>query len=147
MARLALKLMTQRNSTRTGVPIKPKRERPPRINSIFDIRDIDYRDTREFKAYMRKVNSIIQSAGRPVTVREIRAEFGEGECHQWTADALYLLNDQTIKAEGVLLVKYSPFKPEPRRVAEIDTRKQNEWLAHQRNLSKTYPTAAIGAIL
>lgn len=134
-----------RNSTRKGLAIKSKRNRPPRITSIFDIRDIDYRDTREFKSYMKKVNDIIHSAKRPVTVREIREKFGKGECHQWTADALYLLNDQTIKAEGVLLVTYSPYTPEPKRIAEINSHKQNEWLRHQRNLSKTYPTAAIGA--
>lgn len=106
--------------------------------------DYSYWDSKEFKAYKAIVNAIVQSSKEPITLRAIREQIGDVEDARWTRDAIDLLTDKTIQANGVLRITYSPYRPEPRKPFIIDGNKQTEWNRYQAKLSRTYPTAAIG---
>lgn len=136
---------TNANSTRQGLPIKPKwRGSKNQFNRIFDGEDApDYRESKEFKAYVALVHAIIHNATEPIALRSIRDQLGEIEYPLWTADAIEYLDGKTITSIGVQWVRYVPFTPEPRTPMQIDGEKQNEWNRHQRMLGNTYPTVAM----
>ncbi len=66
-----------------------------------------YLDSRQFRAYAKRIRDLIHAADRPISVGDIHRSLGADANPEWTADAIDSIKD--IETAGILPTRYRPF--------------------------------------